>query len=75
MLDQRSGEFLTFYVCALYLLANLLQLILPLEHPIAAARVKAWVEGVEVLRVEMILRDADGIAEITLSNRWEFCLT
>ena len=49
--------------------------ILPLEHTITTALVKAWVEGVEVLRVKVILGDAKGVAEITLSNRWEFCLT
>ena len=49
-------------------------LILPLEHPVATALVKARVEGVEVLRVKVVLGDAKSVVEITLSNGWEFCL-
>ena len=62
-------------LCIVFAREFLLQLILPLEHPIAAALVEARVEGVEVLRVKVVLGDADGVAEITLSNGWEFCLT
>ena len=46
-----------------------------LEHAVTAALVKGRVEGVEVLRVKVVLGDAKSITEITLSNRWEFCLT
>ncbi len=36
--------------------------------------IKARVEGVEVLRVKVILRYADGITDLTLSNRLRFYL-
>ena len=63
--EKRSGGILTFCVCAVCLLAKL---ILPLEHSTLTALVETRVEGVEVLRVKVVLGDADGVAEITLLN-------
>lgn len=45
--------------------------ILTAEHAAIAALVKGRVVGVEVFRVEAILRYAVRVAEITLSNRCE----
>ena len=41
----------------------------------AKLSVKARICRVEILAVQLILRDAQGITDFTLSNRVLFCLT
>ena len=52
-------------LCIVFAREFLLQLILPLEHSTLTALVETRVEGVEILRVKVVLGDADGVAEIT----------
>ena len=48
--------------------------IVTLEYVATVSLVKRRVDRVEVLGIKLILRDAESVADFTLSNRSGFCL-